>query len=185
MPEPPLRFRCIESTPMLNQLIVKNFAIAEQLTIHFDAGMTVLSGETGAGKSIILDALGLTLGDRADSDMVRHGKDKAELSSEFDISKLPQALVWLRERDLDDGELCILRRVITAEGRSRAYINGQPCSLNDLKDIGEQLIDIHSQHAHQSLLRREQHRDILDEFAQLQEINQRVAAAFDDWSDKR
>lgn len=170
---------------MLNQLIVKNFAIAEHLSIHFDAGMTVLSGETGAGKSIILDALGLTLGDRADSDMVRHGKDKAEISSEFDIGKLPSAQSWLRERDLEDGEQCILRRVITAEGRSRAYINGQPCSLNDLKEIGEQLIDIHSQHAHQSLLRREQHRGILDEFAQLHEINQHVAQAFDAWAAKQ
>ncbi len=170
---------------MLTQLIVKNFAIADQLKVNFEPGMTVLSGETGAGKSIILDALGLTLGDRADSSMVRHGEDKAELSSVFDLAQIPQALSWLKSRDLEADAQCILRRVITAEGRSRAYINGQPCSLQDLKDIGEQLIDIHSQHAHQSLLRKEQHREILDQFAELGSLNQSVSSAYDAWQQKR
>ena len=105
---------------MLSQLKVSNFAIADHLEVLFANGMTVLSGETGAGKSLILDALGLALGDRADTSMVRHGEAKAEISAAFELDNHPQALSWLKEHDLDEGEQCILRRVITAEGRSRS-----------------------------------------------------------------
>ncbi len=167
---------------MLSQLKVSNFAIADHLEVLFNNGMTVLSGETGAGKSIILDALGLALGDRADTSMVRHGEPKAEISASFELDKHPKALDWLKSHDLEEGEQCILRRVITAEGRSRSYINGHPSPLQNLKSIGELLIDIHSQHEHQSLLNKDNHRIIVDNFGQLQDISTKVSSAFNKWS---
>ncbi len=169
---------------MLSQLSVKNFAIADHVEVVFDSGMTVLSGETGAGKSIILDALGLALGDRADTSMVRHGESKAEISAVFDISSHQEAKAWLEAHDLETNDECVLRRVITAEGRSRSYINGQPCPLQSLKTIGEHLIDIHSQHEHQSLLLKENHRKILDEYAQLSELSTSVTQAYQQWAEK-
>ncbi|VFT56523.1 DNA repair protein RecN [Pseudomonas aeruginosa] len=140
---------------MLVHLSVHNYAIVEHLDLELATGMSVITGETGAGKSIMLDALGLTLGDRADSGAVRPGADKADILASFDVSAIAEARDWLAERDLEQDGPCILRRVITAEGRSRAYINGTPCPLGDLKSLGELLIDIHSQHEHQSLLKSE------------------------------
>lgn len=169
---------------MLNQITVSNFAIADHIEVLFNNGMTVLSGETGAGKSIILDALGLTLGDRADTSMVRHGEDKADISATFDLEKHSGAQEWLKEHDLDDGKQCILRRVITAEGRSRGYINGHPSPLQNLKAIGELLIDIHSQHEHQSLLEKDNHRIILDNFAQINNLSEEVAEHYREWTKK-
>ena len=138
---------------MLVHLSIHNYAIVEHLDLEIARGMSVITGETGAGKSIMLDALGLALGDRADSGVVRPGTDKADILATFDLVDIPEAHTWLAERDLDNEGLCILRRVITAEGRSRGYINGTPCPLGDLKALGELLIDIHSQHEHQSLLK--------------------------------
>ena len=155
---------------MLTQLTVDNLAIADHIELFFERGMSVITGETGAGKSIILDALGLTLGDRADSGLVRHGADRTDISAVFDISNIPSAKNWLKandlnnESDLDNQNECILRRVITSEGRSRGYINGQPSALSNLREVGEMLIDIHSQHEHQSLLKKEIHRSSGDEF---------------------
>lgn len=169
---------------MLTQLTVKNFAIAEHVDVVFQDGMSVLSGETGAGKSIILDALGLTLGDRADTSMVRHQCSKAEVSAVFRTSEHVAAENWLRAHDLDDNGECILRRVITAEGRSRAYINGQPCPLQSMKTIGELLIDVHSQHEHQSLLNKDNHRQILDTFGQLEPLSQEVSEHYALWHKK-
>ena len=111
---------------MLVHLSVHNYAIVEHLDLELAGGMSVITGETGAGKSIMLDALGLTLGDRADSGVVRPGADKADILASFDLHDIPEARTWLAERDLDNDGPCILRRVITAEGRSRAYINGTP-----------------------------------------------------------
>ena len=150
---------------MLVHLSVHNYAIVEHLDLELDRGMSVITGETGAGKSIMLDALGLTLGDRADSGVVRPGADKADILATFDLADIPEAEAWLAERDLNNDGPCILRRVITAEGRSRGYINGTPCPLGDLKALGELLIDIHSQHEHQSLLKTDTHRRLLDEYA--------------------
>ena len=150
---------------MLIHLAVNNFAIVEHLDIELHKGMTAITGETGAGKSIMLDALGLALGDRADSGVVRPGSDKADIQASFDLAHIPEARNWLTQRDLEQDGPCILRRVITAEGRSRAYINGSPCPQADLKAIGELLIDIHSQHEHQSLLKTDTHRRLLDEYA--------------------
>mgnify|MGYP003632819640 CR=1 FL=1 len=169
---------------MLNQITVSNFAIADRIEVLFNNGMTVLSGETGAGKSIILDALGLTLGDRADTSMVRHGEEKADISATFDLDKHASAQAWLKEHDLDDGKQCILRRVITAEGRSRGYINGHPSPLQNLKAIGELLIDIHSQHEHQSLLEKDNHRIILDNFAQINSLSEEVVEHYREWTKK-
>lgn len=149
---------------MLNHLSVNDFVISRNLELEFANGMTVISGETGAGKSIMIDALGLALGDRADANMVRQGAERSDIHASFDISQLPKAQQWLTERELLADTECILRRVVTAEGRSRAYINGKPATINDLKAIGRELIDIHSQHEHQSLLNKEQQRHLLDEF---------------------
>lgn len=166
---------------MLVHLSVHNYAIVEHLDLELDRGMSVITGETGAGKSIMLDALGLTLGDRADSGAVRPGADKADILASFDLGDIPEARAWLAERDLDNDGPCILRRVITAEGRSRAYINGAPCPQADLKSLGELLIDIHSQHEHQSLLKADTHRRLLDEFVGASELARQVQLAAQRW----
>lgn len=150
---------------MLKQLHIRNLAIVESLELEFGPGMTVLTGETGAGKSILLDALGLTLGDRADSALVRHGAKRAEVTAGFATDGLAQVTAWLEENELEaDGE-CLIRRTVNAEGRSRAYINGQPVPVQLLKALGEQLVDIHGQHAHQSLMKRDAQRRLLDDYA--------------------
>jgi len=150
---------------MLSHLRINNYTIVEKLEMEFGDGMTVITGETGAGKSIMLDALGLCLGDRADPAAVRAGRERAEIIATFDISSISAARHWLERRELAaDGE-CILRRVITRDGRSRAFINGNSCTLRDCSLLGELLIDIHGQHAHQSLLRRDSQRRFLDAYA--------------------
>ena len=157
---------------MLVHLAVNNYAIVDHLELEIGGGMTAITGETGAGKSIMLDALSLTLGDRADSGAVRPGTDKADILATFDISKIPEATAWLAERDLaSEDQQVILRRVITAEGRSRGYINGSPCPQQDLKALGGMLIDIHNQHEHQSLLKPDTHRRLLDDYAGSRELS--------------
>lgn len=170
---------------MLVHLSVHNYAIVEHLDLELERGMSVITGETGAGKSIMLDALGLALGDRADSGVVRPGADKADILASFDLEDIAEARAWLAERDLDHDGPCILRRVITSEGRSRGYINGAPCPLGDLKALGELLIDIHSQHEHQSLLKPDTHRRLLDEYAGSQELARQVQLAAQRWRQTR
>jgi DNA repair protein RecN (Recombination protein N) len=170
---------------MLVHLSIHNYAIVDHLDLELRAGMSAISGETGAGKSIMLDALGLCLGDRADSGVVRPGSDKADILASFDLADIPEARTWLAERDLDSDGPCILRRVITAEGRSRGYINGSPCPQGDLKALGELLIDIHSQHEHQSLLKTDTHRRLLDEYAGSQELARQVQLAAQRWKQTR
>ncbi|MFO7592816.1 MAG: DNA repair protein RecN [Pseudomonadota bacterium] len=166
---------------MLKHLHIRNFAIVESLELDFHEGMSVLSGETGAGKSILLGALGLTLGDRAESGIIRQGANRAEISAGFDIQHLPHLSAWLEEHELEmDGE-CILRRTINADGRSRGYINGQPTPVQTLRELGEQLVDIHGQHAHQSLLKRDVQRELLDAFAGQQQLAKETAATFRSW----
>src|SRR5690554_7689972 len=170
---------------MLLHLAVNNYAIVDHLELELDRGMTVITGETGAGKSIMLDALALTLGDRADSGAVRPGADKADILATFDISDIPEAQQWLEQRDLaSDEHQVILRRVVTAEGRSRGYINGSPCPQQDLKALGEMLIDIHSQHEHQSLLKTDTHRRLLDEYAKVVPLSQEVSQLARQWQQK-
>ena len=163
---------------MLVHLAVNNYAIVDHLELELSSGMTVITGETGAGKSIMLDAFALTLGDRADSGAVRPGTDKADILATFDISQIPEAQAWLDERDLNSADQqVILRRVITAEGRSRGYINGSPCPQQDLKALGEMLIDIHSQHEHQSLLKPDTHRRLLDDYTGSTDLARQVHLA--------
>ncbi|MFO7528301.1 MAG: DNA repair protein RecN [Marinobacter sp.] len=166
---------------MLTQLTVSNYAIAERVELQFNKGMTALTGETGAGKSIVLDALGLAMGGRADAGAVRHGAKRADITATFDVSAIPEAVKWLDQHELDDDNDCILRRVISRDGRSRAYINGQPCPLAHLKELGGLLMDIHSQHQHQSLLRKETHRKLLDEFAGIETLTADTRAAWKAW----
>lgn len=162
---------------MLTHISIANFAIAEYLEAEFQNGMTAITGETGAGKSIMLDAAGLTLGDRADASMVRNGSDKADIHATYEINGIPEAKNWLKERELLSGDECLLRRVITREGRSRSYINGRPVTLQDLKALGSMLMDIHSQHAHQSLLKKEQQQRLLDEYAGHQALAMEIQQA--------
>ncbi len=159
---------------MLVHLSIDNYAIAEHIDAEFAGGMTVLTGETGAGKSILLDALGLALGDRADAAVVRSGAERADIHATFDIADNAEAQRWLQSRELASGDDCLLRRVVTAEGRSRGFINGQPATLQDLKALGEMLIDIYSQHAHQSLLKTAQQRKLLDAFAGTEALAEQV-----------
>lgn len=170
---------------MLTQLTVSNYAIAERVELQLNRGMTALTGETGAGKSIVLDALSLAIGGRGDAGAVRHGARRADITASFDISRIPAARQWLENQDLDDGHDCILRRVISRDGRSRAYINGQPCPLSQLRELGATLLDIHSQHQHQSLLRKDTHRRLLDEFAGAGDLALKTRLAWKQWHQAR
>ncbi len=167
---------------MLSQLSVQNFALVDQLELEFLGRMTVVTGETGTGKSIMLDALGLALGDRSETGYIGNHAEKAEIHAGFDLSDNQNAINWLTERELATNQPeCILRRVIGKDGRSRGYINGAPSTVNDMKVLGEMLIDIHSQHEHQSLLRRDTQRRLLDEFAGAIETANSVAGLFHEY----
>ena len=166
---------------MLMNLQVRDFAIVEKIDIEFGSGMTVLTGETGAGKSILVDALGLVLGERGSAQLVRDGAKRAEFSAEFDVSNMVTASEWLSENALDiDGE-CLLRRVINQDGRSRAFINGNAVPLSQLKLLGELLLDIHGQHFHQSLGKRPIQRDLVDHFGGLLDQRAEVATSYSSW----
>jgi len=168
---------------MLTHLSISQFTVVAQLEVELHGGMTVLTGETGAGKSIVLDALGLCLGDRADSTLIRPGSERAELSAAFSLDDAPAARAWLAERELEGDEAtCLLRRTLNREGRSRAWINGRPSTLEDCASLGELLVDIHGQHAHQALLRRSYQRDLVDRFSDAEDDAQRVAGLARDWS---
>ena len=167
---------------MLKQIVIRDYAVVAGLELELAGGMTVITGETGAGKSIMLDALGLCVGDRADSRAVRPGADKADVTALFSIDALPEVQTWLEDRELSTGtQECLLRRVIGSDGRSRAFINGTPATLADCGELGALLVDIHSQHAHQSLLRRGTQRQLLDTMAGAQTLAEEVAGAARTW----
>jgi DNA repair protein RecN (Recombination protein N) len=167
---------------MLKNLIIRDFVIVDTLELDFSSGFTALTGETGAGKSILIDALSLALGERSDAGMVRTGCEKADITAEFDISGMPQLQVWLREQELEGDEgMCLLRRTLDASGRSRGFINGCSATLQQMREAGEQLIDIHGQHAHQSLVRADAQRDLLDSHAGLNKEAEGVVASFKAW----
>ena len=170
---------------MLRRLTIRDFVLVDRLELEFATGFGALTGETGAGKSILVDALAFALGDRADTGLIRNGAERAEVSAEFDLAGLHDAEVWLRERDLDaDGGL-LLRRVLDAGGRSRAYLNGSPVTVQQLREVAESLVDIHGQHAHQSLLRSDAQRLLLDSHAGLRSLQDDVAAAWRSWREAR
>jgi len=149
---------------MLTSLYVKDFAIVGEADITLAAGLTVVTGETGAGKSLLVDALLLLSGGRAEAGVVRHGSERAELAAEFDLSSQADIRAWLQGEELDEEQSCQLRRVIRADGGSRSYINGRPVTLTQLKALGERLIEIHGQHEHQALLERSSQLALLDAF---------------------
>lgn len=167
---------------MLTQIRIRDFAIVEDLELELATGMSAVTGETGAGKSILVDAIGLLLGDRADNGVIRHGADRADLTAIFDLSALPAARAWLAERDLEQEGDCQLRRVIARNGRSRCYINGASQPTQSLRDLGERLVDIHGQHEHQSLLRREAQRQLLDDYAGHQPLVAELDDHYQTWS---
>lgn len=168
---------------MLTSLQVRNFAIIDQVEVEFSPGMTVLTGETGAGKSILVDALGLVLGERGGSGLVRAGAKRAEFTAEFDLQNLPLARQWLEEQMLDQDDECNLRRVINADGRSRAFINGNSVPQQSLKTLGEMLLDIHGQHFHQSLGHGNVQRELLDYFGGLVDLGVATGSAYSDWQE--
>jgi len=167
---------------MLKFLAIRDFVIVSALELNFSSGFTALTGETGAGKSILIDALSLALGERGDAGMVRNGCARAEISAEFDIAALPHLQAWLREQELQGDEgVCLLRRVLDTGGRSRGFINGRSATLQQMREAGEQLLDIHGQHAHQSLLRPEAQLVLLDGYAGIAEDAEMVANLYREW----
>lgn len=181
---------------MLKRIVIRDFIIVEHSALEFDAGFTVLTGETGAGKSILVDALSLALGERGDAAMVRPGARQAEVSAEFELERTAQALAaWLAEAGLEgDPGICLVRRIVEAGGRSRAFVNGHATTVARLRELGEMLVDIHGQHAHQSLARSAAQRELIDAYAgstdlvrevgehhrRLTELESRLAAARSD-----
>ncbi|CAM3990624.1 DNA repair protein RecN [Vreelandella rituensis] len=169
---------------MLTQLAIQDYAIVDRLELDFMSGMTAITGETGAGKSILLGALGLCLGERADAGSVRHGCARTDISARFDIAHLPAAQAWLETRELPTDD-CLLRRAVTASGRSKAWINGQPATISDLKALGECLVQVHGQHAHQALLREDTHLTLLDDYAGLSKDVEQLAETYRQWQAAR
>ena len=171
---------------MLTRLSIRDFVIVDAIELEFADGFTALTGETGAGKSILIDALALALGERAEAGAVRAGCERAEVTAEFDLAGLPAAAGWLESNQLEaDGDVLFLRRTVDVGGRSRAFINGRSATVQQLKEIGEQLVDIHGQQAHQSLLRRDAQRALLDDFGATMAIAQTVAERFQTWQHVR
>jgi DNA repair protein RecN (Recombination protein N) len=170
---------------MLIHLSIRNFAVVKSLDMDLAKGMTAVTGETGAGKSISVDALGLCLGDRAEAGLVRSGAAKAEICATFDVANLPVARQWLTENDMDDENECLIRRVVSSEGRSKAYINGTPVALQQLKILGQFLLSIHGQHAHQQILKSENQRELLDNFAEHGPLLTKVARCYSQLQQKK
>lgn len=167
---------------MLNFIQIHNFAIIDEVELELDTGLTVLTGETGAGKSILVDALGLVLGDRADASALRHGAERGEITASFHLEAKSAAGAWLAEQDLDDDNECMVRRTLSRNGRSRAFINARAVPLGMLRKLGEFLADIHGQHEHQSLVRPAVQRQILDHLGGNQARAEKVRQAFFAWS---
>ncbi|MFM7122105.1 MAG: DNA repair protein RecN, partial [Fluviibacter sp.] len=172
---------------MLCRLVIRDFVLVRELALDFQPGFGALTGETGAGKSLLIDALAFVLGERAEAGLIRSGASRAEVTAEFDASVDPAFVSWFNEQaiPLEAGEGVLIRRVLESAGRSRAFINGVPVTLQQVRTAGEWLLDIHGQHAHQSLLRADAQRQLLDDFGRLQKQACTVASAWRDWSTAR
>ena len=170
---------------MLESIVIRNFAIIDQAMIDFENGMTALTGETGAGKSILLDAIQLVLGDRADSNSVKAGSDKADITVSFNIIGIQAAQAWLDRQGLDSDGECLLRRVVQSNGRSKAFINSTPVPLSSLRELGEMLVDLHGQHEHQSLQKSKVQRQLLDASLDEQVLLNSTAQTFGEWRNKK
>ena len=168
---------------MLRSLQIRNFAIIDEIDITFNDDMTVLTGETGAGKSILIDALSLVLGERGSSNLIRNKEKRAEYTAEFEITNNSHALNWLIEKSLDNENECILRRTISPDGKSRSFINGNTVNLQSLKSLGDLLVDIHGQHFHQSLCKKNVQRDLLDHFGGLSVTKNKIKRIFNEWKE--
>jgi DNA repair protein RecN (Recombination protein N) len=167
---------------MLETLLIKNFVIVDQLELNFKRGFSALTGETGAGKSILIDALSICLGQRGDSGLIRKGKEKADISAIFNIDSNQQAKLWLEANDYDLEDNLLLRRIISSDGKSKAFINGTPSSVTQLKQLANTLVDIYSQNSHHSLLHSSTQRNILDGFAKTKDLTDKVSEAYVLWS---
>lgn len=168
---------------MLNHITINNLAVVDSLDLELNSGLTVLTGETGAGKSILIDALGLVLGDRAEASAIRHGAERADIVAEFDLQD-PSIEQWLMDNELDSDGECLIRRTINAKGRSRGFINGQPIPLQILRELGEQLVNIHGQNTHQALLKMDEQRLLLDNFAGTSPLRKELNQSFQQWKKK-
>ena len=160
---------------MLKSLTIRNYALIESVAIEFESGLNILTGETGAGKSIIIDALSLILGDRTNADVVRKGSEKAVVEGFFGMGDNEKLKALLKLNEIDMQEDLILRREVSAKGQSRCFVNDSPVPLTLLKEIGDHLVDLHGQHEHQSLLRPETHLGLLDEFGSLDKLVDDIA----------
>ena len=167
---------------MLVALNVKDFAIITSSSLELQSGMTTLTGETGAGKSILLGALGLVLGDRASPGAVRDGAERAEISAVFDVSEVTDATTWLADHSMDQDDECILRRVVSKDGKSRAFINGSPVTIRNLRELGRLLVNIHGQHDHQLITSPDKQRDILDDFGNCEKLIKNVSDVWQKWN---
>lgn len=167
---------------MLIHIHLQNFAIVESLDLELTDGLTVLTGETGAGKSILLEAMGLALGDRADNSVIRPGCERSDISLTFDTAHIPEAVTWLQEMELDAEDECIIRRTINHSIPSKSYINGQSVPLQIIRELGNILVDLHGQHEHQSLLRREAQRILLDDYAGHNDLLRQLATTYQHWT---
>lgn len=167
---------------MLLSLSIRDFVIVDSAELEFGPGMNVLTGETGAGKSILLEAMGYALGERVSGDPVRQGRTKAEISARFDVRGLPAAKAWLAERDLlDDSGEAVFRRVIERDGRSRAFINGRATAVQEARTLADLLLIVHGQHENQALARMDEQRALLDRFAQAGDLVQAVRESYAAW----
>ena len=166
---------------MLHSLSIRDLAVVGKVDLAIVAGMSVITGETGAGKSILVDALSLVAGGRGDSGAVRTGAERTEIAAEFDLRQLPAVRDWLIEQALDDDENCLLRRVVRADGGSRGFINGRAATLVQLRELTGLLVEIHGQHEHQALLSRAHQLHLIDQFAQNRDLGQRVCALASHW----